>query len=116
MTRQPGESSMSTGPSCRAACSPPTATSSITAATRGTASSTSLGSSCPSASATGPMHDDQRGWYQHAFQHCGGAQKRYAVEDHTVRVGYLALFITDLGKEAERKGRRDRVRPREPFR
>src|SRR3954463_3257509 len=49
---------------CRAACSPPTATSSITAAPRGTASSTSLGSSCPSASATGPMHpmhDDQRG-------------------------------------------------------
>jgi hypothetical protein len=46
---------------CRAACSPPTATSSITAATRGTGSSTSLGSSCPSASATGPMHDDQRG-------------------------------------------------------
>src|SRR4051794_41959352 len=49
---------------CRAACSPPTGTSSITAATRGTASSTSLGSSCPSASGTGPMHpmhDDQRG-------------------------------------------------------
>src|SRR4051794_17037447 len=39
-------------------------TSSITAATPGTASSTSLGSSCPSASETGPMHpmhDDQRG-------------------------------------------------------
>src|SRR3954452_1948482 len=36
-------------------------TSSTTAAPRGTASSTSLGSSCPSASATGPMHDDQRG-------------------------------------------------------
>ena len=46
---------------CRAACSPPTPTSSTTAATRGTASSTSLGSSCPSASGTGPMHDDQRG-------------------------------------------------------
>src|SRR3954462_1261736 len=46
---------------CRAACSPPTATSSIIAAKRGTASSTSLGSSCPSASGTGPMHEDQRG-------------------------------------------------------
>ena len=49
---------------CRAACSPPTATSSIIAATPGTASSTSLGSSCPSASGTGPMHpmhEDQRG-------------------------------------------------------
>ena len=45
----------------RAACSPPTATSSITAATRGTASSTSPGSSCPSAFGTGPRHDDQRG-------------------------------------------------------
>src|SRR4051812_18204697 len=49
---------------CRAACSAPTPTLSITAATPGTASSTSLGSSCPSASGTGPMHpmhDDQRG-------------------------------------------------------
>ena len=57
-----GNSCARTG--CRAACSPPTVTSSITAATRGTASSTSLGSSCPSASGTGPMHpmhDDQRG-------------------------------------------------------
>src|SRR3954447_17852658 len=46
---------------CPAACSPPTGTSSITAATPGTGSSTNLGSSCPSASGTGPMHDDQRG-------------------------------------------------------
>src|SRR3954451_17110427 len=46
---------------CRGACSAPTPTLSITAATPGTGSSTSLGSSCPSASGIGPMHDDQRG-------------------------------------------------------
>src|SRR3954447_21477792 len=44
-----------------AACSPPTPTSSTTAATPGTASPISLGPSCPSASATGPMHDPQCG-------------------------------------------------------
>src|SRR3954449_4152065 len=57
-----GSSCATTG--CRAACSPPTPTSSTTAAPRGTASSTSLGSACPSASGTGPMHpmhDNQRG-------------------------------------------------------
>src|SRR3954463_10586534 len=68
---------------CRAACSPPTATSSITAATPGTASSTSLGSSCPSASGTGPMHpmhEDQRGLVLlRAFAviaHAGGGELR----------------------------------------
>src|SRR3954465_13287783 len=39
--------------------SPPTATSSITAARRGTNSQTSLGSSCPSACATGLTGSDQ---------------------------------------------------------
>src|SRR4051794_2080089 len=34
---------------------------------RGTALSTSLGSSCPSASETGPMHDDQRGLVSHVL-------------------------------------------------
>src|SRR3954452_22011785 len=48
-------------PGCRAACPRAIGTSSTTAATPGTASSTSLGSSCPSASGTGPMHEDQRG-------------------------------------------------------
>src|SRR3954471_21384049 len=61
---------------CRAACSPPTATSSITAATRGTASSTSPGSSCPSASGTGPMHDDQRGLVLYRPEQRRGAHLR----------------------------------------
>src|SRR3982750_925699 len=46
---------------CCAAWSPPAGTTSIPSATAGTASPTNLGSSCPSASGTGPMHDNQRG-------------------------------------------------------
>src|SRR3954469_24024940 len=52
---------------CSRSNSPAAYSTSITAATRGTASSTSPGSSCPSASGTGPMHEDQRGLVLEGF-------------------------------------------------